>query len=135
MLFLADSRFQFCVTRLIELSKKQMLTRDALIGTPGSSVGDAFQISFSQLFYISQCLFVKFGAAQVELHAWEAHLAAKEEELLLERQQIVCGGGGDFLLSPSFCHYLTHAWLHLTSGTPKPGSGAIPGPSGLSALP
>ena len=84
MLFLADSRFQFCVTRLIELSKKQMLTRDALIGTPGSSVGDASQISFSQLFYVSQCLFVKFGAAQVELYAWEAHLVAKEEELLLE---------------------------------------------------
>ena len=59
------------MTRPIELSKNQKTTRDAFIDTLSSSVGDASQIYlFTQLFYVSQRL------AQVQLQAWEAHLAA-----------------------------------------------------------
>jgi hypothetical protein len=68
------------VTRLIKLSKNQKPTRDAFIGTLGSSVGDASQISLSS-FTSASASSSKLGAAQAELQACESHLAAKEKEL------------------------------------------------------
>jgi hypothetical protein len=68
------------VTRLIKLSKNQKPTRDAFIGTLGSSVSDASQISLSS-FTSASVSSSKLGAAQAELQACEAHLAAKEKEL------------------------------------------------------
>jgi hypothetical protein len=68
------------VTRLIKLSKHQKPTRDSFIGTLGSSVGDASQISLSS-FTSATASSSKLGAAQAELQACETHLAAKEREL------------------------------------------------------
>ncbi len=79
MSFFADSRFRFSVTRLIKLSKNQKPTRDSFIGTLGSSVGDASQISLNS--FMSAGASSKLGAAQAELQACEAHLADKEREL------------------------------------------------------
>ncbi len=78
--FSADDRFRFSVTRLIKLSKHQKPTRDSFIGTLGSSVGDASQISLSS-FTSASASSSRLGAAQAELQACEAHLAAKEKEL------------------------------------------------------
>jgi hypothetical protein len=68
------------VTRLIKLSKNQKPTRDSFIGTLGSSVGEASQISLNS-FTSAGASSSKLGAAQAELQACEAHLAAKEKEL------------------------------------------------------
>jgi hypothetical protein len=68
------------VTRLIKLSKHQKPTRDAFIGTLGSSVSDASQISLNS-FTSASASSSKLGAAQAELQACELHLAAKEKEL------------------------------------------------------
>lgn len=67
------------MTRLIKHSKNQKPTRDSFIGTLGSSVvGEASQISLSSFTSAGTS---KLGAAQAELQACEAHLAAKEKEL------------------------------------------------------
>jgi hypothetical protein len=68
------------VTRLIKLSKNQKPTRDSFISTLGSSGGEASQISLNS-FISPGSSSTKLGAAQSELHACEAHLAAKEREL------------------------------------------------------
>ena len=68
------------MTRLIKLSKNQKPTRDAFIGTLGSSVGDASQLSLNS-FTSASASSSKLGAAQAELQACETHLAAKEKEL------------------------------------------------------
>jgi hypothetical protein len=68
------------VTRLIKLSKHQKPTRDSFIGTLGSPVGDASQISLNS-FTSASASSSKLGAAQAELQACETHLAAKEREL------------------------------------------------------
>ena len=68
------------MTRLIKLSKNQKPTRDAFIGTLGSSVSDASQISLNS-FTSASAPSSKLGAAQAELQACEVHLAAKEKEL------------------------------------------------------
>ena len=68
------------MTRLIKLSKNQKPTRDSFIGTLGSSVGEASQISLNS-FTSASASSSKLGAAQAELQACEAHLAAKEKEL------------------------------------------------------
>lgn len=68
------------MTRLIKLSKHQKPTRDTFIGTLGSSVGDASQISLNS-FTSATASSSKLGAAQAELQACETHLAAKEREL------------------------------------------------------
>jgi hypothetical protein len=68
------------VTRLIKLSKNQKPTRDSFIGTLGSSVGGASQISLNS-FTSAGASPSKVGAAQAQLQACEAHLAAKEKEL------------------------------------------------------
>lgn len=68
------------MTRLIKLSKNQKPTRDSFIGTLGSSVGEASQISLNS-FTSAGASPSKLGTAQAELQACEAHLAAKEKEL------------------------------------------------------
>jgi hypothetical protein len=68
------------VTRLIKLSKNQKPTRDAFIGTLGSSVGDVSQLSLNS-FTSAGGSSSKLGAAQAELQACETHLATKEKEL------------------------------------------------------
>lgn len=68
------------MSRLIKLSKNQKPTRDSFIGTLGSSVGEASQTSLNS-FSSPGLPSSKFGAAQSELQACEAHLAAKEKEL------------------------------------------------------
>jgi hypothetical protein len=68
------------VTRLIKLSKNQKPTRDSLIGTLGSPVGEGSQISLNS-FTPAGPSSSKLSAAQAELQACETHLAAKEKEL------------------------------------------------------
>lgn len=68
------------MTRLIKLSKNQKSTRDSFIGTLGSSASEASQISLNS-FTSPGPSPSKLGAAQSELHACEAHLAAKEKAL------------------------------------------------------
>lgn len=79
------------MTRLIKLSKNQKPTRDSFIGTLGSSVGDASQISLNS-FTSAGASSSKLGAAQAELQACEAHLAAKEKELDERRVSTVRSG-------------------------------------------
>jgi len=70
----------FSVTRLIKLSKNQKPTRDSFIGTLGSSVGEMSQTSLNS-FTSAGPSSSKLSAAQAELQACEAHLAAKEKDL------------------------------------------------------
>jgi len=79
--FLADCQifFGLSVTRLIKLSKNQKPTRDSFISTLGSSVGEASQISLHS--FTPPGPSSKLGAAQSELQACEAQLAAQEREL------------------------------------------------------
>jgi hypothetical protein len=70
----------FSVTRLIKLSKNQKPTRDSFIGTLGSTVGEMSQTSLNS-FTSAGPSSSKLSAAQAELQACEAHLAAKEKDL------------------------------------------------------
>ena len=76
----AHIRSGFSVTRLIKLSKNQKPTRDSFIGTLGSSVGETSQTSLNS-FTPPPSSSSKLTAAQSQLQACEAHLAAKEKEL------------------------------------------------------
>jgi hypothetical protein len=78
--FVTNEKYRCSVTRLIKLSKNQKPTRDSFIGTLGSSVGEASQISLNS-FTSPGATPSKLGAAQAELQACEAHLATKEKEL------------------------------------------------------
>lgn len=64
------------MTRLIKLSKNQKPTRDSFIDT----LTETSQISLNS-FASAGPSSSKLGAAQAELQACEAHLAAKEKEL------------------------------------------------------
>lgn len=68
------------MTRLIKVSKNQKPTRDSFIGTLGSPIGEASQISLNSFTSVGASS-SKLGAAQAELQACEAHLAVKEKEL------------------------------------------------------
>jgi DNA-binding PucR family transcriptional regulator len=81
------------VTRLIKLSKNQKPTRDSFIGTLGSPVGEMSQTSLSSFSVTSAGpSSSKLSAAQGELQACEAHLAAKEKELDERRISVVRRG-------------------------------------------
>lgn len=69
------------MTRLIKLSKNQKPTRDSFIGTLGSPVGEMSSQTSLNSFASAGPASSKLSAAQAELQACEAHLAAKEKDL------------------------------------------------------
>ena len=70
------------VTRLIKATKQQKPTRDSIIGSSPS--GSSLSIPKPEV-QVGQ----KMSAAQAELQACEAHLAAKEQELYALRSQTI----------------------------------------------
>ena len=79
-LFFAYNGVGRSVSRIIKLSKNQKPTRDSLISTLGSSIGDLSQTSLHS-FTPTGASSSKLGSAQADLQACEVHLAAKEKDL------------------------------------------------------
>ena len=73
------------MTRLIKASKQQKPTRDSMLG--GSPSGSSLSVSKPEV-HVGQ----KLSAAQAELQACEAHLAAKEQELNVFRLHTIKSG-------------------------------------------
>ncbi|KAI0324289.1 hypothetical protein GY45DRAFT_1263144 [Cubamyces sp. BRFM 1775] len=76
---------EILVTRLIKASKQQKPTRDSMLG--GSPSGSSLSVSKPEV-HVGQ----KLSAAQAELQACEAHLAAKEQELNVFRLHTIKSG-------------------------------------------
>ncbi|KAI0354480.1 hypothetical protein OH77DRAFT_1521747 [Trametes cingulata] len=76
---------EILVTRLIKASKQQKPARDSVLG--GSPSGSSLSITKPEV-HVGQ----KLSAAQAELQACEAHLAAKEQELNAFRTHTIKSG-------------------------------------------
>lgn len=93
-LFLISNYYHHSVTRLIKASKSSKPNRDSYAGPSGLTPASGSTVSLKSDFSSSLIGSSKLSAAQAELQACEAQLAARERELDEKRASAVREGIG-----------------------------------------